>query len=115
MAALNAGNSSAGTESSWHVESPTVWTGYLAATSVRILEAGHIADAAVGDVPVPGDATGVVLVEHRIENRLLGEARREFPIAAGGNQRQFPGSHRTIEGDGVGIHFRAALTLRDNK
>src|SRR5262245_39819883 len=47
------------------------------------LEPGDIADAGGGHVPVPGDHDGVLLVQHRVEDRLIRQARRPR-LPAGG-------------------------------
>ena len=40
---------------------------------------------AIASVPVACNLNGVVLTENRVEDRLLGEARRKSPPAAGAN------------------------------
>src|SRR5262249_39545015 len=48
-------------------------------------------------VPVAGDLRGVGLVEHRIEQRLAGEARREGPSAAPSDQLELLLANRSEE------------------
>ena len=45
------------------------------------IELGDEANAAVRDVPLPGDLGGIPAMEHRVEDRLLGQPRWPGPPA----------------------------------
>src|SRR3954452_8012157 len=68
-------------------------------------EAGHVADGGSLRVPVPRDLPGILLIEHRIEDRLLRQARRPFPPAALPHEIEFRLPRGAIEDDRLRVSY----------
>jgi hypothetical protein len=62
-------------------------------------ETRDVAEASVTSVPVSCDLDGVRLIENRIEDRLVFEARRKPMQARLHDEQQFLATHRSIECD----------------
>ena len=52
-------------------------------------EPGDVAGAAVRNIPVASDLPRVFLIQDRVEDRLVGQARRKLTKTVGGNQAEF--------------------------
>lgn len=63
------------------------------------MEPGHIPGPTVLDVPVLGDLDRVFLIEDRIENRLIRQARREGSPARVFDEFEFFRADRSEEGE----------------
>jgi hypothetical protein len=63
------------------------------------LEAQDVASSAVPGIPIAGDLDGVLLVQHGVENRLLGKTRGKLAPAARADQRKLVFANRSIESE----------------
>src|SRR5690348_4344792 len=67
------------------------------------LKSRHISRAGCRYVPIARDLAGILLGQHRIEDGLLGKARRKLAKSGPLDQRELGRPDRTVQRDGFGV------------
>lgn len=70
-------------------------------------EARHVSRAGLLDVPIASDHGGVLLIEHRVEDRLTWQPERPCSPSRRFNQPKFFRSRRPPQGHGLGFFAHA--------